>query len=295
MAGNAWKWVVGCGAGCAVVAVVVAIGLGVGAWKVKDMVQDVVHEAERGEQTEAAVRERFGSARDFSPPPGGAIPPERIEAFLNVREIMAPDRDELSSSLRLLGPDDSGEGMERRGGALDKMRAGMGLVPQIVGFVSGRNEALLEGGMGPGEYLYIYVLAYYADLGKSPADGPPFTLVGDDPDHNGGFRTQFRSDDEEKIRERRAERVRTKVNRLMLRLLRNQLAALEDSQPAADLDEWRQSLADEIAAVEADPQRIAWENGLPQVVAASLQPFRPALEASYDPTCNVLEIEWDGH
>jgi len=295
MAGNAWKWVVGCGAGCAVVAVILAIVLGVGAWKVKDMVQDVVHEAERGEQTASAVRARFGSAREFTPPPGGAIPPERIEAFLAVREIMAPTRDELSANLRLLGPDDHAEAMARPGGALAKMRAGMGLVPQLVGFVSGRNEALLEGGMGPGEYLYIYTLAYYADLGKLPDDGPSFTLVGDDSDQDRGFRTQFGTDDEEEIRERRAEHVRTKVNRLMLPILRNQFAALESSPTAADLDEWRQSLSDEIAAVEADPLRIPWEDGLPEVIAASLEPFRQPLEASYDPTCSVLEVEWDGN
>ena len=293
MAGNAWKWVVGCGAGCAVVAIIAAVAIGVVGWKAKDMIQEVVHEAERGEQAEAAVRDRFGRARDYTPPPGGAIPPERIEAFLAVREIMAPTREELSGSLRLLGPESDGETLERRGGALEKMRAGISLVPRIVGFVSRRHEALLEGGMGPGEYAHIYVLAYYAELQKSPADGPPFTLVGD-ADRDGGIRTKFGTDNEEEVREQRAEHVREKVNHLLRPILRNQLAALEESESSAELDAWRQVLAGEIDALEADRQRIPWEDGLPRVVADSLEPFRQALEASYDPTCNALETEWGG-
>ena len=68
---------------------------------------------------------------------------------------------------------------------------------------AGAFEALLEVGMGPGEYMYVYSVAYYSWLGKSPADGPSFTLVGDDGDNQGRQVGQ----DEFDVREERREMV----------------------------------------------------------------------------------------
>ena len=41
--------------------------------------------------------------------------------------------------------------------------------------------------------------------------------------------------------------------------------------------------------------RIPWESELPETIAASLAPFREALERSYEPMTASLEMEAQGH
>ena len=60
---------------------------------------------------------------------------ERVEAFLTARELTAPVREEIESSLAVLSED---------GGALRKIRAGTALLRQLADFHTTRNEALLE-------------------------------------------------------------------------------------------------------------------------------------------------------
>jgi hypothetical protein len=199
---------------------------------------------------------------------------------------MAPARAEIEETLSAFGG-----GETPGGGALAKVRAGMGLVPRLIGFYTDRAGALLECEMGTGEYLYLYVLTYYAWLEKSPADGPPFQLVGDD-EQGRGWKSEFGDADEAEVRERRLERVLPRLNRLALPMLRNQLAALDASDSPIDTD-WREALAAEIRAVEADPDRLPWQDGLPAVAATSLAPYRDRLAASYSEMCNVLEATAD--
>jgi hypothetical protein len=137
--------------------------------------------------------------------------------------------------------------------------------------------------MGPGEYVYIYVVSYYAWLGKSPADGPPFQLTGDDQDTD--------TWDEFEVRDERAERIRRTLNRQVLPMLRRQLNGVApDAAENATMGRWRQTLAAEVAALESDSYRLPWEDGVPDVVRVSLEPYRERLEASYSSLCNALEI-----
>jgi hypothetical protein len=53
---------------------------------------------------------------------------------------------------------------------------------------------------------------------------------------------------------------------------------------------WRQTLATEIRALERDPYRLPWQNGLPPTLAESLEPYRSRLEASYSALANHLEL-----
>jgi hypothetical protein len=288
LASNAWKWVAGCGAGCVVVVLIVA-GLSVGGFFfVKDAVQDVVQEVEQAEQAQRQMRERHGSASEFAPWTDGAIPAERIEAFLAVREQMAPLRGEIEETLSTLAG-----GENERGGAMKKVRAGVELVPRLIGFYTGRTTALLEGGMGSGEYLYLYVLAYYTWLGNSPADGPPFQLVGDD-ERERGWRTEFGEPEEAEVREQRLERVLPELNRLTLSMLRNQLTALDAAADSEGDEGWRAALEAEIRALEADPDRLPWQDGLPPATEESLEPFRERLLASYSELVNVLDATVEG-
>ena len=289
MAGTAWKWVVGCGIGCVVVLLVVA-ALGTGAFFLG---KGIVEEVEQTEREMEALSERFGRARDFRPDPDGAIRPERIEIFLAVRGSLAETRAELERTFSVLHPGEGADG-EEGGGMMGKIRAGIGLVSQLMGFVTARAEALLEHEMGLGAYYYIYSLAYYSWLGNSPADGPAFRLVGDSHQTRNWDGENFGGVDEFEVREERAERILRELHRLVLPMLRNQLEDLDARGGSDTAGPWREALATEIAAMEADRLRLPWADGLPAVIEQSLAPFRDRLEKSYSAQCSALEFGMDG-
>jgi hypothetical protein len=269
------------------------IALGLLVWAGFVYVKGIVDEANRAEELRAKVREQHGELSDFQPSPTGEIPRERIEAFLEARELMAEARREAEASFALLSSEDV-EGAEEVPGIVGRLlRWGLGaariqgvtgLVPHAIGFVSARAEALLEAGVAPGEYLYLYSLAYYSWLGKSPADGPAFRLVGGD---EGDDQGRPGGQDEFDVREGRREEILRYLNEHLLPMLRRQLAAAEED-PAVS-EEWRERLAAEVAAMEQDPFRIPWRDGLPESLAASLEPYRRPLESTYSVLCNPLE------
>ena len=45
--------------------------------------------------------------------------------------------------------------------------------------------------------------------------------------------------------------------------------------------------------MEADPHRLPWQDGLPEVLESSLKPFRDRLEASYGRITNMFEISYE--
>lgn len=289
MAGNAWKWVVGCGIGCVAVLLILA-GLGAGSFF---FVKGVVEEVEKTQRGMEAVTERFGRPAEFRPDADGAVRPERIEVFLAVRDSLAEGRAEMQQTISLLHEGEQAEGGEGAG-PLGKIRAGIGFLPQLIGFFTARAEALLEHEMGLGEYYYIYALTYYSWMGKSPADGPAFRLVGDSDQARHWDRENFGEADEFEVREERTERILRALHRQVLPMLRNQA---EDLRAAGDTDAdgpWRQALEAEIAAMESDPLRLPWADGLPPVIERSLEPFRDRLEQSYSEPCNALEFGMGG-
>jgi hypothetical protein len=262
--------------------------LGLLGWGGYTLITGVIGEAEKVDAVMEQVHEKHGRVSDFRPEPSGAISPERVEAFLRVRELMHATRAETDHVFNVLSAEETPGTTEVPGvlgrilawgmGIL-KVEAGTSLVPQLIDFVSARGEALLEGGMGPGEYLYIYSVAFYSGLGKSPADGPAFRLLG-----------EGEAADEFDVREGRREAILETLNARLLPMLRRQLKALDESGRLRESDPWRQRLVAEIAAMERDRFRIPWRDGLPPVIEASLEPYRARLEASYSAMCNPLEV-----
>ena len=276
------KWLIGCGIGCGVVILIVVILLASGYFFIKNIVDEF-------EDTEAmieAMTERFGRIPDFYPDPDGTIRPERIEAFLSARDAFARVREKLTRDIETLsrGRDEEDIKVERPKGVFTMIRLGFGIIPQIAEFIKTRNEALLEAGMGLGEYYYIYSVAYYSWLGKSPEDGPDFQITGPDADEDFGY--WAREDSEEM----RRERMRRRLNRMLLPMLRNQLEKLEAEGGAETTEDWRQNLEREIEAMEEDRDRLPWQDGLPEVIEASLRPYRERLEANYNPMTNPMEM-----
>jgi hypothetical protein len=270
-------WLKVCGIGCGTLVLLVA-GLIAGSFF---FFRGAIRDFGEADRAMEGVVERYGPIAEFRADRSGAIPPSRIEAFLFTRDAVREARSEAERSLVALseGPD--------QGGALRKLWAGSRVLGQLAEFQRQRHEALLDAEMGLGEYYYIYTIAYYSWLGKSPADGPSFELVGD----NGYvLQTAFEGLDEAQVREHRAGMARGSLNRLLLPVLHAQLSDLTASGGLDHGGRWEEALRLEIANLEADHQRIPWEDGLPENAGASLLPYQERLEQSYSPMCNALEI-----
>lgn len=273
------KWLLGCG-GTFVALIVVAAALILGGvFFLKQSVEDF----EQADRSIEEVAERFGPIAAFRAEPGGAISAQRLERFLEVRDEVAPVRAELQKNLVVLsGRDADGE---RTGGLIATTRAVAGLLGQLAGYVEGWNQSLLQAEIGHGEYYYIYSLAFYSWLEHSPADGPPFKMVSED----GYIFETVEPSDGPAVRAHRDDLTRRTFNRLLLPVLRDQFESLAEHEGDESAGQWRETLAAEIAALEADPRRIPWQDGLPEEIASSLQPYRQRLEASYSEMVNALE------
>ncbi len=255
-------WLLGCGSGCALLALGVAALIAGGS----HLVRSTTAPFNDAIEARKALEQQFGEAADFTPWPDGAVPPERMEAFLTVREATQPAREKLVATLSSLPTDEedaqeleSKPFMERMWAVFDITRSGIGLGAEMGEMFAARNQGLLDAGMGLGEYSYIYFLAYYRQLGHSPSEtgeGLPMPNI--------------------------ASRRLTGELRSMLS---RQLATLD----AGD-EHWRARLAEEIESLESDVSRLPWEDGLPEAITASIEPYRERLEAYYIAAANPFEL-----
>jgi len=192
---------------------------------------------------------------------------------------MAPVREEMEEDLGRLSAAEE-KGLAGSGeSTLGLLRSGAGMITGIFEFTTARSHAQLDAGVGPGEYLYIYTLAYHTFLGYSPADGPPFSLVT-------GSDDQGNRADAFAIREERLAKIRRRLNQRLLPMMRHQLADARSLDAPGD---WQTLLAAEVEAMANSRHRLPWQDGLPDFMARSLEPFRERLAASYSEMCNPLE------
>ena len=290
MAGSMKNWLIGCGLGCGLL---IALGAGLGAAGYFG----VRHVAKRAEGLEAArdsLIARFGPPEAYAPPADGSLPPERIEAFLMARHLMAPVRERTSRTLAVLDGTSGGNLPER-------VRAGVNLVPHMLAFIEDRDRALLQAGLGTGEYQYLYSLAYFSLLGKDPGDGPGFALVARGDSGEGGRDWTLGSSHDsggdsrqrETARRDREDLVREELNRIQRENLRRQLEALDAQGGDGSRAAWRATLTAELQRLTDERRSLAWDQGLPPALRASLEPFRDRLEQSYDGMTGVLELHLD--
>jgi hypothetical protein len=176
--------------------------------------------------------------------------------------------------------------MEKEGGSffrvLNIIKTGAGALPKVAAFYKARAQALLDEKMGMGEYGYLYVLTFYSWLGKSPSDGPPFTLVGRDEDHN-------ESETEEEVRARRRRLIQEEVRELFISILENGAGSCRQPDAGAS-DEWCEALEDELKLLQGDSGRSPWQEGIPSSLEESLTVYRGELDASYSELVNPLEL-----
>lgn len=229
--------------------------------------------------------EQHGQIQEYCPSPDGEIKPQHLEAFLAVREAMVPVREELEMSFRILQDiDDEETSEEERRGVIKKITTGFGMISQIADFHKTRIQALIDSGMGMGEYYYIYTVVYYSWLEKSVLDGHDIQIRGEDE----GFR--FNDWQDQESEEIRRDMTLRWLHRIFLPMLHNQHEKLIEGDFRGISKQWREALEAEIEAMELNRYRLVWQDGLPEVTRRSLEPFRGRLEASYSPLTNGVEM-----
>lgn len=270
MASTGKKWAIGCGVGCGLM-LLVTLMVGGGLFMA---VRGVMKEADTIEESYETLEADYGQAEDYTPTVSGAIPPERMEIFLAVREAMAEPSEKFANIIYILDDDD---GVEVEASGYEKLKAGLSLIPSMMGYLKTRNETLLEYGMGNGEYTYIYSLAFFGYLDKEVADGPSVKLTGEDRGDSG---FSFEIEGEEQSREEREKEIRVYLHRLHLAFLNNQIDVAGEV-PA---------LISERETLVNNPRRLLWEEGLPGAVSASIAPYAGRLEPTYIPIMNLVEV-----
>ena len=286
---NSSKWLIGCGIGCGVIILIGIIFIISAYFLCKSTVQNF----QQVEMTQEELTERYGAIVDFTPSPTASIAAERIELFLSVRDSMAAAIRKLDTTLTKLESLDSEQNEERSfWGVVGGIRNGFGMIPNIAEFYLSRNNALLSLDMSPGEYYYMYVIAFYSYLGKSPNDGPGDQLI-----HSGRGFTFSTSDSEEnddefwrkEIREETGMQVIQRIRWKIIPILENQLNAIKMNSSNFSWS-WRTALESEIDKLKDDRERIPWEDNLPVQLKNSLRPYRQQLEESYNPKTNIFEL-----
>jgi len=218
-----------------------------------------VREAKRGEQD---LNDRFGEFSTFSPTPDGTVTPDRIEAFITVRERLREPCarfQEHSDRFEELGR------MEEQGelslaGVLEGFKTAVGFGPGFMDLMRTRNSALSNIGMGLGEYSYIYVLAY-----------------GD----------QLSSLLEEMSRDRL---IKPRTRRELTQILFNQLSALADRGDDGESCALVVAVQEEIAALDSGAHAFPWQGGLPESIAASFSPYEDQLDTLFCEATVRLEL-----
>lgn len=273
------KWLIGCGIGCGVIVVIGALLITGGVLYVRNLVEGF----KDSEAILETLTEKYGRVTEFTPHPDGRIPSNRIEAFLEAREATTVLREKIERDIGILD-EDEGIDVESTGNVFQKLKLGFGLIPQIAQFFKARNQALLDVGMGMGEYYYIYTIVYFSWLEKPLLDGPPISIRGGDQE------VRIEDWDDEEAREMQQDLSRRRIHRMLLPMLQNQDEKLTEGPVGEASEAWRDALTAEIEAMEDDRYRLPWQDGLPEVISSSLEPYRARFERSYSRLMNAIEI-----
>jgi hypothetical protein len=226
--------------------------------------------------TRAMLEQDYPTLESYQPRLDGRIAAERLAVFLRVREALLPACSELSDVVASLdgavGEMNALEEKEGEPGIKDVPWLAIGrtvgsafsLPPAIGRFAKARNEALLQEKMGFGEYAWIFSAAYSH---TTPEEG---VLQ----------RGEVEFDDP-------SERVRSNV----IGMMRRALASIEAQEsPPQESQAFAEALREELAALDADPARTLWAEGLPGPLAASIEPCAAEIEALSCPAIREFEL-----
>jgi hypothetical protein len=256
---SAKQWFQGCAIGCGALVVVSIFLLAGFTLSMRGAFEDAREDRD-------VLVERFGAPDDYTPAVDGCVPGDRLIAFLAVREAMAAVHAEVASVDNEMGDfdalaEDGDPPMRVALPAVARLTKAMLGLPKVFGEIEKtRNSALVEAGMGLGEYTYIYAMSYHDQL----VDPEPNVYLFGGSAANGRVRDELRG------------------------MIRRQLETAEAESP--DDDAWSSVLAAELASLETDEARIPWEDGLPPSIAVCIDPFRERLDATYSAAAAEFDL-----
>jgi TonB family protein len=267
------KWLTGCGIGCAALILLVVGLVTSGVLFVRSRFQPL----QEASESRKAIVAALGTAESYVPPANGAIAPERMEAFLIVRDALKDAQTRLSQGLDNFDPEQLGRRQQSFGAVLRILNDLSNVIVPIGEYMTRRNQVLLDKRMGLGEYAYIYTIAYHSWLGHPPEEGP--TILD-------RIRMQDRSRAFDENSGLSPDSVRRQYRRVILRLLENQLGGIKE----AESSKWRSALKEEIARIDSNIGRVAWQDNLPAAIEESLKPYRGRLLSTYQSSANFFEF-----
>jgi len=208
---------------------------------------------------------RFGSLDTFVPSPDGRIPEDRMRAFLVVRrELTVPCADlrEIPDNLAAIVSRAAEPGRSvssRFKSASQDFEHAMQLGWYVGVFFKVRDQTLWMRRMGLAEYSYIYVLAYKDQLQTVPARDGRFSGTS----------------------------IEARPRELLITLMERQHTCAQES---AETSDFAAALAEEILTLRADDTRIPWQDGCPDPLRESIEPFRNELDAAFCEASTTLEL-----
>ncbi len=267
----------GCGTGCLSLIIILVLFFAGSYFFIKNRLDSF----EKIDESEQKLETVYGSIYDFTPDIDVNYSSQRIKKFIEIRSSIAPEKNELDSALS--GMQNEIEeiiGDPSFWDILTIVKSGFELIPDIVRYYMARNDALVENGMGLGEYKYIYYTAYYVILDKSPSDGPKFRLEGEGNDESDQYGDE--------VFEKRLVKISSYVNQLArehLANLRELLGITDPENPSLPLIE------KEISRLNSDSTLLPWKAGKPDFITAPFNEFITELNESYSFLINPLELD----
>jgi hypothetical protein len=260
VAGPGKKWLLGCGLGCGIPLLVVTVVMIVGGIRMMKPFDAAV-------ATQKELTAAHGPRAEYVPPVDGPTA-DRLERFLRVRQALAPmcaEFVEIGGKFRRMEELDAG-GEEPSKGEIFQAVGGLtsavfGIASNLGRYTGQRNQALLDAGMGLGEYIWIYTLAYNSYLGYAPNQ-----------DFDGSKGSAYSRGEQRIIRD----------------LMANHVEALAAAGRAEEAALWRGEL-DRLERTEGDGVPFGREQ-LPPEIAARFAPYRDRLEALYCAETSAFEF-----
>jgi len=259
VAGSGKKWLVGCGVGCgAVVLLGILLSVGGSLYMMRPFNQAI--------DVQKELVAEYGPREAYIPGPQG-ITSDRLEAFLAVRRAVMPMCEEfrkIADSFAAMDELDKG-GQEPSKGEMFKAVGNLtgdifGMVGNMGRFTQLRNQALLDQGMGLGEYIWIYVLVYNSWKGHRPNQDI-------DGQSERGFSTSER--------------------KVILRLVRNHAEALAEAGLTDQALLWEK----EAGLMERTETGVPFKDGgLPQEMIRGFLPYEKKLDNLYCEATSSFEL-----
>jgi hypothetical protein len=258
MAERATGWLRGCAFGCAGLLVI-------GVVAVLSMTLSLRSTFDQAHAERLRLEERLGAGQEFTPAADGTVDAGRIEAFLAVRDALADIRtkieaaDEKAADFERYVEEEEPSAWQALPAIARVTRSVFDLPFLFAELEQTRNQALLEREMSLDEYIWLYVVAYNRRLGD-PQERPG--LFSGSPDN---------------------ERIRGVLRTMLQR-------QLEAAKAADEAPGWVSDLTAEVDALDRDPERLPWQDGLPEATADGLAPYRQRLDATFSAPAAEFEL-----